>query len=177
MDDEPTRRSDSEGREREKRRSTRPWKPNVPRVIRDWWVEIAVGLLILFAAFLLLERMDIRQSLLAAVRGLLAGLSSLLGTGAGLVIGFIRGTSPSDLVAYALIIAVVGVVAWRLRWRLVSSPRLTKQACPKCDSELRRIRRRGRDRLLDIYIPVRRYQCSNRDCRWRGLRVHRSRDE
>jgi hypothetical protein len=136
-----------------------------------------VALLIATAVFLLFERMDIRQTLLTGARSLLTGLVGLLDRGIELVTDFVLGTSLSHLIAYVLIVGVVGLVAWRLRWRLVTSPGLTEQACPRCGSDLRRIRRRSRDRLIDVFVPVGRYQCSNRDCRWRGLRVRESRYE
>ena len=45
--------------------------------------------------------------------------------------------------------------------------------CPNCGGDLLRIRRYPIDRLLSLFVPVRRFRC--RDCLWEGLRtkIHR----
>jgi uncharacterized integral membrane protein len=177
MDEGASQGSGPERRVRRRRRSGRRTKLSVPRFFREWWVELLVALLIVVVVFLLVERMSIRQSLLAGASGFLAGLGELLSTVVGSIADFVRGTPLSNLTAYVLLLGVIGLAAWRLRWRLMTSPRLTVQACPRCGGELHRIRRRSRDRLVDRFVPVRRYQCRNKECRWRGLRVHRSRHE
>jgi hypothetical protein len=147
------------------------------RFWQDWSVEIIVVLFGLLAVFLLVEQMDIRKTLFAWLVGLLDGLGNL---GSSLVTGvrrFIQNTTLSDLTAYILILIVLGLVVWRTRWRLMNMPRFSSQECPRCGGELHRIRRRGRDRLLSVYLPVRRYQCKNRDCDWQGLRVGSSRHD
>jgi hypothetical protein len=147
------------------------------RFWREWWVEILVALLIAFAIFLLVEQMDIRQTLFAW----LVNLFDSLGTfGSNLVAGFkrfVRNTTLSDLTAYGLIVIVLGLVVWRARWRLMTSPRWTTQKCPLCGSELHRIRRRTRDRIVNLLVPVRRYRCKSNECHWQGLRVGHSRHE
>ena len=40
--------------------------------------------------------------------------------------------------------------------------------CPKCGSSAVRVERRPVDRLYSLIRPVRRYQCSARECRWTG---------
>lgn len=158
MDDSSSQGSGSERRVRRKRRSKSRFKLSIPRSWREWWVEISVVLLIVLAVFLLVERVNIRQALLVGASGLWAGLGRLFSAGAGFITGFVLGTSLSNLIAYVLLLGVAGLVVWRLRWRLVTSPRLTDLACPLCDGELRRIRRRSRDRLADRFVPVRRYK-------------------
>lgn len=45
--------------------------------------------------------------------------------------------------------------------------------CPICGGYLERIRRRRLDRLLSLFVEVRRYQCQNHRCQWEGtLRVN-----
>jgi hypothetical protein len=134
-----------------------------------------VVILVLLAAFLLVERMQIRQTLLHWLRQGIQGLSSF---GESIVQGFltfVQNTTLSDLTAYALLLVAFIFVALRTRQRLMTSPRLTTHECPRCGSELRRIHRNSMDLLLDLYVPVRRYKCSDHDCRWQGLRVGTSR--
>jgi len=147
------------------------------RFWQEWKIEILVVLLLAFAVFLLAEQMNIRETLFAWLVDLLDSLDDL---GASLVEGvkrFARNTTLSDLTAYGLILLVLGLVAWRTRWRLMTSPRWTTQSCPVCGSELHRTRRRTRDRFVNLLVPVRRYRCKSSECHWQGLRVSRSRHE
>ena len=145
------------------------------RFWRSWRVEIIIALLVLLAIFLLIERMNIRETLYSWVVTMLAGLNNLMASLVQGVSGFVLGTTLSDLVAYLLLALVAVLVIWRTRSRLLSEPRFITIKCPHCGSGLHRIHRRSRDRLINLFVPVRRYQCQNRDCLWKGLRVYGSR--
>jgi hypothetical protein len=150
-------------------------QPRLPQVLGhlwyEWRVEILVVLMVALAIFLLVEQMQIRKTLLHWLR---QGLETLGGFGGGVlrtVVDFVQNTTLSDLTGYVLLLLVLVLVAWRTRWRLMSTPRFTSRECPRCGSDLHRIHRRGRDRLLNLYVPVRRYRCRDRNCAWSGLRV------
>lgn len=160
---------------RRKRAPSRRLRSRVGRFWRNWRVEVIIALLVLLAIFLLAERMNIRQTLYSWVVNLLAGLNSLMASLVQSLSGFLLGTSVSDLVAYLLLALVAGLVIWRTRSRLLSEPRFTTTKCPRCGSALHRIHRRSRDRLINLFVPVRRYQCQDRDCHWKGLRGYRGR--
>jgi hypothetical protein len=149
----------------------------IRHIWHDWWVEIVVGLLATLAILLLVERMNIRQTLLAWLVTLVGGLQGLLSHLASAVIDKVRHTTLSDLVAYALLLIVLCLVVWRTRQRLTTMPRFTALRCPRCGSEMYRVHRHWHDRVLDLFVPVRRYRCKNQDCTWRGLRVKCSRHE
>ncbi len=40
--------------------------------------------------------------------------------------------------------------------------------CPDCGGYTFRVRRRYIDRLISLFKPVRRYQCQDYNCMWRG---------
>jgi hypothetical protein len=40
--------------------------------------------------------------------------------------------------------------------------------CPRCKGPVYRIRRRFADRVLSLFVPVRRYRCSSWACGWTG---------
>lgn len=40
--------------------------------------------------------------------------------------------------------------------------------CPRCDGDLIRIRRRLVDRLISVFVPVRRFRCVYLGCFWEG---------
>jgi hypothetical protein len=147
----------------------------VGRFWRNWRVEIIIALLVLLAIFLLAERMNIRQTLYTGVVNTLAGLNRLIDSLVQGLSGFVLGTTLSDLIAYLLLALVAALAIWRTRTRLLSEPRFTTIKCPHCGSGLHRIHRRSRDRLINLIVPVRRYQCQNRDCHWKGLRVYQGR--
>lgn len=173
----PSVPSESTRRRHEKGRRTRRPSGALVRFWQEWRAEIIIVGLGLLAIFLLVERMNIRQTLYAWFVRLITGLGNF---GTSLVASlrrFVANTTLSDLTAYLLILIVLVLFAWRLRWRVMRLPGLTSQECPRCGGELHRIHRHGLDRLLSLYIPVRRYQCKEHGCHWQGLRVGKSRHE
>jgi hypothetical protein len=115
--------------------------------------------------------MSIRQTLVEGLRRLSQGARDMV----LMPIAWLEQMTASDLLAVFLIVTVVVLVLWRQKQRMVKSTRLTRLACPDCGGEIHRIRRHWYDRVIALYVPVRRYQCKDHDCQWRGLRVHRSR--
>ena len=155
-----------------RRRDRKPRREEgIGRFWAKWRVEIVIVLLIALAVFLLVERMQIRQSLWALLRKGYEVLLGLVGSVQDWLVNLVRNTTISDLTAYVLLLVVLVVMAWRIRWRLMRAQRLTGQECPRCGSDLRRTHRRWRDRLVNLYLPVRRYGCNGRGCSWSGLRV------
>jgi hypothetical protein len=138
-------------------------------------VEIVAVLLVALAIFLLVERMQIRQILLDWLRQGASSLGNLGDTAWHGAVDAFQSVTLSDLLGCALLLSAVILLVWRVRWRLTNMPRFTENRCPQCGSGLRRIHRRRRDRFLSVFVPVRRCQCRNPECRWRGLRVRRPR--
>jgi hypothetical protein len=167
----PTSPSESTHRRRARRRRSSRFVAHMQRVWQNWWVEILVALLALLAVFLLVERIDLREGLLSWMASLLKGVEGLIATVFRGSLAFVQRTTLSDLLAYLLLLAVAIVLGWRSRWRVMHTPRLSELICPRCGSDLHRIHRRALDRALNLLVPVRRYQCKNRDCHWRGLKV------
>ncbi|MBN1135296.1 MAG: hypothetical protein JXM73_01850 [Anaerolineae bacterium] len=173
--DPPTSIPDDTRPKKSRRRRANRFRAAVRLIWQDWWVEILVGISIALAVFLLAERMNIRETLRAWLLGLGHGLWGLVTSLARAVVNRVQHTTLSDLAAYVLLTAAFSLVMWRTRWRLMASPRFTNLKCPRCGGEVHRVHRRWRDRLLNLYVPVRRYQCEDPDCGWRGLRVKRYR--
>ncbi len=61
--DTPTSTSDNTRPTRSRRRSANRFRAAVRRIWQDWWVEILIGVIVVPAVFLLVERMSIRQTL------------------------------------------------------------------------------------------------------------------
>lgn len=136
--------------------------------LREWWVEILLVALVGLAAFLLLERMNIRATLWQGVTRLVSSLADLVMRLTGALIP----SSLSDLVGLLLVLAALVLAIWRLRWRLRRSAKLTSRACPRCGKALMRVHRKSFDRAISkLVVPVHRYKCSGEQCNWQGLRV------
>ena len=170
---------DSSSHRRSRGRRTR--KPGRRQEVADAWsrwrVEIILVLAVALAIFLLVERMQIRQFLWWWLRWGFQALLHAVGGVQRSLTNFVQNTTASDLTAYVLLLIVLVVVAWRIRWRLMRTPHLAARECPRCGSEVRRMHRRWTERILSLYLPVRRYGCTNRDCSWLGPRVWTARSE
>ena len=147
------------------------------RIWREYCFEIIWLLVVALGIFLLVERMNIRQSLWGWLRLLIGVLESSGQRLAATIVGAIRSTTLSDFIGYVLISLAMVAMAWRIRWRIMHSPRWTTEVCPRCGGHISRVRRHLTDRLINLIIPVRRYRCREKGCGWSGLRVttHRGR--
>jgi hypothetical protein len=94
--------------------------------------------------------------------GVLGALWSAISTEGGTLLALI-------LIPFALLVGLL--LAWLVVQRLLKPLRQSSGRCPRCGSDLRRIRRTRADRLLSIAVPVRRFRCSNEVCHWEGLRL------
>jgi predicted RNA-binding Zn-ribbon protein involved in translation (DUF1610 family) len=141
------------------------------RAWSEWRVEILIGLMVAVAIFLLVERMQIRQTLLGWLRQAVQAVGQVAGGLLRGLVDFVRNTTLSDLVGYALLLGALVFFLWRVRWRLMTAPRFTTRACPRCGNDLIRVHRHAADRLLNLFVPVRRYRCKDGSCGWSGLRV------
>jgi hypothetical protein len=142
--------------------------------LKTYWVEILIVVGLILGVFLLFEQMNIRGTLLGwAVAAGNLGLNLVarffdslqsLGSRLGL----------SELIAIPMLIGVVVLLIWRIRWRLRNTPALVDTHCPRCGGGLQRVHRHSIDRAISIFVAVRRYRCTNRDCGWSGVRVSTS---
>lgn len=153
-----------------RRRRSRGFLRRVGHFWSEWWAEIAIALLMAFGIFLLFERMQIRQTLLRWVRSVWAAFARSLGSASEGLARFIQSRTLSDLTGLTFLLIAVVIILWRLRWRLLNTPRFTDRLCPQCGTAIHRVHRRGLDRVVNVLVPVRRYRCDNRECRWSGLR-------
>lgn len=136
--------------------------------LQKWRVEIVLFVALAAGLFLLLERMSIRTAIRDGLRTVGSASEQLLVRVADLVVPH----TASDAVGLVLLVGVLLLARWRLRWRLQRSPSLTAKYCPNCGEALHRVHRRPLDRAISLAIaPVHRYVCSSPDCRWKGLRV------
>lgn len=138
---------------------------------RRYRFEILWALAVALGIFLLLERFNIRATFMRWLRIAAAFLLQGAGRLGDAVIRFLTRTTLSNAIAYVLILGAMAALVLRVRWRLQNSPRLTALKCPRCGGDIHRVHRTTTDHLISVFVPVRRYRCANRDCRWHGRRV------
>jgi len=139
--------------------------------LKTYWAEILIVVGLVLALFLLFEQMNIRGTLL--------GWAVAAGNfGLNLVARFINSLQSlrsrlglSELIAIPMLIGLVILLIWRIRWRLRNTPALVDTHCPRCGGGLQRVHRHSLDRAISVFVPVQRYRCTNRDCGWSGVRV------
>ena len=139
--------------------------------LRKYRFELIWLLVVALGVFLVVERMNIRSNLISGVRLGLAGIGRWIGGAAGWLSHFVSGITLSDALGYVLILVALLAILYRTRWRLQRMPSYTDVLCPDCNGEIHRVHRRFRDTAVSWFLPVRRYRCSDRDCRWQGVRV------
>jgi hypothetical protein len=138
------------------------------RFLREWRIEIIMVAAVLLGIALVLERVQIRTILRQGLETVVQGLGTFAGTLADRIIP----NTLSDALGIGLIVTVLILARWRLRWRLLNSPELSGSRCPQCGSRMHRIHRKPADKVISgLIVPVRRFECSSKDCRWTGLRV------
>lgn len=148
-------------------------RPNrLRQFVRQYAFEIVWVAIVGLGIFLIFERMNIRKSLfrwlsLVAQR-LLRGAGQLGDT----VVGWLAATTLSDAIGIALVLGALLVLFLRVRSRWLNNPALSTLRCPKCQGPIHRVHRTRLDHLINRIVPVQRYCCADRACRWQGLRIH-----
>ncbi len=146
------------------------------KFLKEYRIELIALALALLGVFLLVERLEIRASIRRGLTWLADSSVEFLGLIRTRLQEWITSFTPSDLLGWSLLVGMLILIIWRVRYRFLRSSYWKIKTCPRCDSELLRIHRTRVQRLLakSILPHARRYRCSNEDCGWSGLR-HRIR--
>jgi hypothetical protein len=154
-----------------RRRRRRPLRANPIIGFLRLYPEVVLMVLFGLGVFLVVSRAGLRRDILVWVgRGFRGASEAFAGLAAAPGI-LASQLTLADKVGLLLVIGAGAAIAVRMRWRLMHTAALRDLHCPKCGGTIHRIHRKRTDRLLDLFVPVRRYGCSNADCRWRGLRI------
>jgi predicted RNA-binding Zn-ribbon protein involved in translation (DUF1610 family) len=136
---------------------------------REYIVELVASFLALLGIFLLVERMEIRVTILRLLRLTGRTVTGAIDAVVNAIVHRVSSITTSDLIGLGLIVLAIVVALWRVRVRLMQ--RYAEHACPVCGGDLRRLHRRWSDRLVSLLLPVGRYRCRNKECGWEGPRV------
>jgi hypothetical protein len=141
------------------------------QILRTYKFEIIWLVLVALGIFLIFERLNIRRLFSARLGQFVAAAQHRVGDLDGTVAALLARITLSDAIGYALVLVALVAIVLRVRWRLIHNPALALLRCPQCDGDIHRVHRHAFDRLISLYVPVRRYRCVNDQCRWHGLRV------
>jgi hypothetical protein len=144
----------------------------VRQFFRTFGVDIFIVLGLALAVFLLFEQMNIRATLLGWLNDIVSAGVGVTSRLLDLLFGVESRLGLSELIAIPMLICMMILVIWRIRWRLRNNPELVATHCPHCGGELQRVHRHSIDRVISVFVPVRRYRCTNRECNWSGRRVY-----
>jgi len=141
------------------------------RFLKEYTIELIAGGIILFGIFLVVERFEIRSTLLAALTGLFSDILSVLNRIMLRISSRAAVLTASDVLGFLLILLAVGFIVWRIRYRFHTDKRWEIEACPKCSGSIMRVHRKWWDRVLGATLlpEARRYRCMDPQCGWSGL--------
>jgi len=142
------------------------------KFLKEYWIEIGALIILSLGIFLLVERMEIRSTIWQTIlnaKTLFQSEAELFVKG---MIVFVGNFTLSDTIGTLFVILAVIFVLWRIRYRFLHSDFWLATTCPKCGSELHRVHRSKFDHFLSrtVLPKSHRYECSNPECNWSGLR-------
>jgi hypothetical protein len=141
------------------------------KFIKNNWVEIIalVGVLIGIALLFLRHQL---MNWVTQIRNSLQSYSGSVSSYQDMLAEYAKRITLPELAGAALALLGILFIALRARYRYLTSQRWLSPYCPRCKSELHRVRRSSFDRFLSrTFLPhARRYLCKNTECRWTGLK-------
>jgi len=142
------------------------------KILKEYRTEIIAALIAALGVFLLVERLEIRSTVLDSYRWLTQELPGIALTSLADLGRIITGITVSDFIGWILITATAVFAIWRIRYRFLHSRWFRITSCPRCDGPLHRVHRSAFDRILTqtLLKHGRRYGCKDDECGWSGLR-------
>ena len=152
----------------------KPWI----QIWNEYKLEIISIVLFFSGLFLLLEQYNIRKAIWNRLK-LSGGAFAWIFIKIGNVIVYVKdGTfnffaniTASDAIGITLVVGSMIPILVRVRQKMMSSEKLKSRRCPLCGARMDRVPRKFYDRFFNLFIPFRRYTCSDNMCKWSGLRL------
>ena len=146
------------------RKRKKSGKKQAPSFFEEYKFEITITLMIIVGVFLLIENMEISQTIFLLLKTIIFFFADTIKVIRKLIYDLFHWLEISDLVGVVLILLAGLLVAIRTRIRLLSEYQKISQ-CQNCDSQnkLKRIKKRMKHRLINIILRLRvyYYQCDN----------------
>ena len=148
-----------------KRKRKKPDNQKKLSLFQEYNFEITVLLMFIFGIFLLVENMEISETLFRFFKSSLFFFADLIKSIRDLLYNTLRWLELSDLVGVILILFAFYLVSIRLRIRLLARyPKVYE--CQHCDSssKLKRIQKKLKHRIIHIVLRLRVYYYQCQDC-------------
>ena len=148
-----------------KRKRKKPNQSKKITLFKEYSFEITVSLMVIFGVFLLVEKMEISQTLFYLGKSVLFFFADLIKATRDLIHNFLNDMEISDVVGVVLILFALYLILFRIRIRLLTSyPKITK--CQYCNSSsnLKRIQKSFKHRIIHFVLRLRVYYYQCKDC-------------
>jgi len=139
-------------------------------ILREFTMEIIIGILFLLGIFLLLEEMEIKTYIFHGIVSFFQAITNGFSNSLGAIIGTVDIIETSDIVGTLLILVAFFLIMHRVRQKAII--RLHElSACPDCGGDLLHIHKNYLQRLTSkiFRLKIRRYHCKS--CEFEGLRI------
>ncbi len=148
-----------------KRKRKKPDNQKKLSLFQEYNFEITVLLMFIFGIFLLVENMEISETLFKFFKSALFFFADFIKSIRDSLYNILRWLELSDLVGVILILFASYLVSIRLRIRLLARyPKIYE--CQYCDSssKLKRIQKKLKHRIIHIVLRLRVYYYQCQDC-------------
>ena len=148
-----------------KRKRKKPDNQKKLSLFQEYNFEITVQLMFIFGVFLLVENMEISETLFKFFKSALFYFADFIKSIRDSLYNILRWLELSDLVGVILILFASYLVSIRLRIRLLARyPKIYE--CQHCDSssKLKRIQKKLKHRIIHIVLRLRVYYYQCQDC-------------
>tara|TARA_B100000242_G_scaffold241741_1_gene181861 strand:- start:111 stop:593 length:483 start_codon:yes stop_codon:yes gene_type:complete len=143
-------------------------KPNDSKNIslfKEYSFELTVFSMVIFGTFLLVENMEISQTLFKLGKSVLYFFADLIKAVRDLLINILNVLEISDMVGVILIVFALYLILIRIRIRLLMNyPKI--YTCQHCESssKLKRIQKKLKHRIIHFVLRLRIYYYQCQDC-------------
>ena len=148
-----------------KRKRKKPNNSKNISLFKEYSFELTVFSMVIFGIFLLVEKMEISQTLFRLIKNLLFFFADLIKAIRDILVNALTILELSDMVGVVLILFAFYLILIRIRFRLLTIyPKVYE--CQHCNSssKLKRIQKKLKHRIIHFVLSLRVYYYQCQDC-------------
>ena len=148
-----------------KRKRKKPNNSKNISLFKEYSFELTVFSMVIFGIFLLVEKMEISQTLFRLIKNVLFFFADLIKAIRDLLVNALTILELSDMVGVVLILFAFYLILIRIRFRLLTIyPKVYE--CKHCNSssKLKRIQKKLKHRIIQFVFSLRVYYYQCQDC-------------
>ncbi len=137
---------------------------------KEFQSEIFIAFLFLLGVFLIVEKLEIKQTVFHSLRAMIQWAAREISTTARFIATLLAEVETSDIVGIILIFAALFLMVGRLRRKVIRRYEHL-YSCPRCGNDLRRIHRSPFQKVMQVlfFVRIKHYTCKK--CDFRGVQV------